>query len=399
MIRPFIQLAGATVALVLAAGSLHSEGLAQALFAALANHPGPAGKAAEVQGAEARLREARAARLPSVSTRLGNDDSAVVTLRQPLYAFDRINRSIASSKADLLREEADLQQVRRQLLEDTALAYSDVLTARARVAQHETYVTELETAVGAVARRASAKLATDADVRLAEVRLSEARGDLARARNEFDLALAGLRHMTVVETTPIGDVEDAYLEVPDPETLAELARSASALLAVKRAAVDAAAASAAHARRASAPTVYAEVSQSLSGESDTQVGVFLSYEIDGLGTAQRARNGAGEADIAAATKDLEMAENEVAFAVEEISLAQSVAQSLINLQKETLASYDAAVASHERLYAAGQLRWSDVLGIYRERHEHKVQLAELEGELRSASLRMAAMLGRLDPSE
>src|SRR5690606_38555412 len=124
------------------------DGLQAALRAALSWHPAVSGKQAQIKAREYSADTARAQRYPSLSlqaqqyteanrdTSTDEDLSTPVTLRarQPLWAFGRIDNSIAFADAETGVERVDLLRVRRQLLERTAVAYAQVLGARQRLA-------------------------------------------------------------------------------------------------------------------------------------------------------------------------------------------------------------------------------------------------------------------------
>ena len=50
----------------------------------------------------------------------------ILRVRQPIWAFGRIDNNIAVANAEVSTQRADLLRVRRQLLEDTAVAYAAV---------------------------------------------------------------------------------------------------------------------------------------------------------------------------------------------------------------------------------------------------------------------------------
>jgi adhesin transport system outer membrane protein len=104
-------------------------------------HPGLAGKGALVRAKEAAADSVRAQRYPSLSLNAGSGQrdgedtgqSGTITARQPMWAFGRISSAIDYADQDRRAQEADLWSARRQLLEDTAISYANVQTARERL--------------------------------------------------------------------------------------------------------------------------------------------------------------------------------------------------------------------------------------------------------------------------
>ena len=128
-------------------------GLEAALTAALSSHPAVAVKQAGVRAKGFAGDTARSQRYPSLVAQVqqavtGPNDAYAnpITLRarQPLWSFGRIDSNIAYADADMLAEQLDLQRVRRQLIDSTAVAYAKVLGSLQRqrmavdnLAEHE----------------------------------------------------------------------------------------------------------------------------------------------------------------------------------------------------------------------------------------------------------------------
>ena len=106
-------------------------GFEAALQATLNNHPALKGKTAEVDAKGYAAEAARALRYPSLSAELSSDDTNAdvfsLTAVQPLWAFGRIDSAIAYADADIIVESAELLQIKRDLIEQTAVAYARVL--------------------------------------------------------------------------------------------------------------------------------------------------------------------------------------------------------------------------------------------------------------------------------
>lgn len=124
--------------LALPVNAQQADGLQAALQAALTLHPAISGKQSQIKAREYSADAARAQRYPSLTAQAqqysgdnrdattGDDLSTPMTLRarQPVWAFGRIDKSIAFADADTDVERVDLLRVQRQLLEQTAVAYA-----------------------------------------------------------------------------------------------------------------------------------------------------------------------------------------------------------------------------------------------------------------------------------
>src|SRR4029434_5430286 len=106
-------------------GTAAADGLPDALQAALDNHPAVAGELAQVQAKRYAADAARGQRYPTVDAQAeqypersaaGEDVSQPYALRvrQPIWAFGRIDNNIAVADAEVSSQRADLLRVRRQ---------------------------------------------------------------------------------------------------------------------------------------------------------------------------------------------------------------------------------------------------------------------------------------------
>src|SRR5690606_1373420 len=91
---------------------------------------------------------------------------AALRVRQPIWAFGRIQSSIAAADAEVSAERADLLRVRRQLIERAAVAYAEVLGSQERVEIARQNVTEHRTLLAQIERRVTGQLASTADAHL-----------------------------------------------------------------------------------------------------------------------------------------------------------------------------------------------------------------------------------------
>ncbi|HWA63943.1 MAG TPA: TolC family protein, partial [Caulobacteraceae bacterium] len=187
--------------------------LPEAIALAQKNNPTLAQARAEADAAEARLGQARAARLPSVTVAggaaagtndlggffgFGRNDvhprQLALELRQPLFAGGALAAGVDRARAG--RDAAQLQVggARAMLSAEVAEAYVGVLSAREVARLNEAQVRQMQAIADQAQLRFKAGEVPRTDVAQAQARLAEARagqaradGDAARADSRFQL--------------------------------------------------------------------------------------------------------------------------------------------------------------------------------------------------------------------
>lgn len=396
---------------VVAPAPLASAGVVQALQSVLRLHPALQGKRAEVAAKQSLGEAARAQRLPSLSAQVAaqkNDQAGntpgSVRVRQPLWAFGRIDSAIALADADAQAEQADLLRVQRQLLDQTAAAYVRAWGARLRLGVGEDNQAELQGLLERIRRRQGGELASAADVRLAEARLTQARMQRDRLQTERQLAqteLEALTHSPVDSALPVP--QDILLP-GSRRDLAEslsLAEAAHADMAFKTRRVELAVAEIERERRASMPTIYLQADRSFQSPGDadpgTTVGVVLEAALDNLGLAARGRVGAAVSRREAAAADRETTLNDVQRTVRSLYLQRETQRQLRDNQAQAVAELRLLLDSYQRQYEAGYKSWLDVLNMQRELTEQRLAQVQAETDWLVFALRLAALSGELDP--
>lgn len=221
-----MTLARASIVLGLAAclaapQSAWALSLPEAIALAQRNNPALAQSRAQADGAAARLAQARAGRLPTLTlsadagqgtTDLGgffgfrsadvSPRGAAAEVRQPIFTGGAVSAAIARAKE---ARDAALAQVageRALLSARTAEAYVGVLSATEILRLNEAHVRQ----TAEIARQAELRFkggeVARTDVAQAKARLAGARADLARATG--DVARSEARFVAVVGTSPEG---------------------------------------------------------------------------------------------------------------------------------------------------------------------------------------------------
>ncbi|MEZ6936522.1 TolC family protein [Aeromonas caviae] len=400
--------------LTLPANAQQADGLQAALQAALSQHPAVSGKRAQIEAREYSADAARSQRYPSVTaqvqqysessrdTATGEDLSTPVTLRarQPLWAFGRIDNSIAFADADTEVERVDLLRVRRQLLEQTAVAYSNVLGSRQRLEVVQASLAAHQSLFEQISRREQGQLASTADVRLAATRLAQARARVERYEGELAIARSDLLALTQTPVPARQPVTPDLLLVSEGEALHQAALQGSAEVRYKKQEIERARASVEQVRTASMPTLYLQAEQDYDQPSyrdDTRVSLVLEGTLEGMGFATRGRTDAAVAQQSAAEDDLAYAVSELERSVRRLQRSRELQAGLVRVQTESLAELGAVLGSYQRQYVAGTKSWLDVLNIQREFSEQQLQLVQAKSDWEIYSLQLAALTGGLDP--
>lgn len=405
-------------ALLLASGAAlaaqPTDGLPAALQAALGWHPAINGKQAQIKAREHSADAARAQRYPTLSFQAqqygsgsgelaggtGAASPTTVRARQPLWAFGRIDSSIALADAETTLERVDLLRVRRELLERTSRAYARVLGSRQLLAVAHANLSAHQGLLEQIQRRQIGQLASVADVRLATTRMSQARARADRYLGELEIAQSDLLALTRVELAAEQPVPDELLAFGDAALLRQAALDHSAEVRLRRQEIERARAGVDQASTASMPTLYmqAEKDYDRPGYRDgVRLSLVFEATLEGMGFAAGSRTGAALAQQQAAEDGLADTSNEIERSVRSLLRSRQLQQQMIQVQGATLEELQEVLASYQRQYVAGSKSWLDVLNIQRELSEQQLQLAQAQSDWLVHSLQLATLIGQLDP--
>lgn len=383
--------------------ALPTPGLPGALQATLQNHPAIKGKQAEVAAQGYQVETVQAARYPNLSgqinTQESGDEYASLRLRQPLWAFGKIDTPIELAQRRLQVEKVALLQLQRQMVEKTAAAYARLIGVKQRLRVAEENVAEHNNLYERIERRQAGQLASPADVRLAGSRLMQAKAQRERLAGELQVATEELQSLTQVVVEVGESVEPLYSTLPEMSVVKEEALRVNADIQYKRELIEVAKSSAEQARVASTPTVYAEAERDFFDSplaNQTRLGIRLEGSIDGAGLGDLGRVKAASSQVEAARQDLSLTNNDVQLRISSLITNLNL-QSV--LKASLLASVEAVTETREsfvRQYESGLKSWLDVLNLQREMTEQQLLLVQADSDWLTLSLRLAALIGRLD---
>mgnify|MGYP003385528834 CR=1 FL=1 len=387
-----------------------TDGLEAALLAVLTHHPAIHGKRAEVQAREFAGDTARSPHFPTVSVQTQNlpagnssvdrtrEASTVSALRvrQPLWAFDRIDSSIALADADTQVDRANLLRVRRQLLENTAIAYAKVLGAQSKltIAQKSTHAHRQ--LLEQISRREINQISSRADVALASNRLTQASATELRFAGELEMAESDLRALTQepLAVTPLP--VNRYVAPGTVDDLQRIAGDHNADLALKSSQVERSKAVVRQTTAASMPTLYAQADKTYGqarGLDTNRFSFVLEATLDGFGLGWIGRSKSAASQQAAAEQDLVSTRIDVSRTVQRLYSTRKMQESLARSMVESLREFSRLSESYKRQYEAGTKSWLDVLNIEREFYDQQFQQSQAENDGMIATLQLMALTG------
>ena len=417
MFRPILIALGVGA---LAASPAAAMSLDQAIASALQNDPGLKRAQAERDAAAARVQQARAGALPSVtvsgSASAGSTDfgpffdfgrrdlhpsSAQLTLQQPIFAGGGVTAAIDQAKAGQAGARSQYENVRLGLIADVAEAYEAARRSDQVIALNQAEVEELVLFAEQARRRFSSGDAPRTDADRAETRLAQARADLARA--EGAAAQARARFHTLVGQEPEA-LQPPMSPPPTPKTIDEAVAQARANNPSLQAARSAVAAGQAGVRRAEAERL---PSVALVAEASSVRDQFLpGYRADGAVIGIQGRwaifSGglvAGKINEARAARrgaeaGLDQARNAVDEAVIDAWQMLHTAEAVAEAAAQQTRAADSALDGVKNEVRVGARPAIDQLDADREALAAKVAVLQAEAARLVAAYRLNAVTGR-----
>lgn len=394
--------------------------LQDAISLALQHDPGLKRAEAERDGARARLQEARAGRLPSVtasaSAAAGHTDfgqffgfggydlkprAAEISLQQPLFTGGAVSAAIGQAKALDLAARAQTQSTRLGLIADVAEAYVAVRTGEKSVELTRANVGELTVVRDQARLRFQGGDAPRTDLDNAQARLSGA--EAALASSEGGLARARARYRTLVGEEPAA-LDPPGEPPPGPADLSQAAAEADAnspSVAAAQAAVRAADEGVRQAKAGRLPTL------ALTAQASSVRDQFLpGYKADGASVGVQGRwtlfSGgliSGKIDEAAAgRRAAEDALDQARANVEEAAIdawqARQTADAVARAAADQAAAAESALYATRQEVRVGQKTTLELLDAEREALSARLGALQADGSRVVAAYRLNAVMGR-----
>ncbi|MBN8606709.1 MAG: TolC family outer membrane protein [Caulobacterales bacterium] len=290
--------AAGTIAALLASAPADAQTLDDAIAAALDTSPVLSAADARVDGADARLTQARSARFPQITARgqyaeaetdFGggrhdiNPRSGIVAAEQLLFAGGRVWAAERQARAGREASEAERDSVRAALIADVADAYLGLAVSRRALTLRTSNLAALTTLAEHAQSRFDAGDIARSDLAQAQARRAGAQAALAQARADEAGAVARFRRVIGIEPSALVAADTPPTTPATREEALAAAQHANAQLIALRQAETAAAAGIWRAASQHAPTV------SLSVEASSVRDEFLpGYRADGTALVARA---------------------------------------------------------------------------------------------------------------
>lgn len=385
-------------------GGQTKQGLSAAIQATMRYHPAIKGKQAELDASNSLVSSAKAGRYPDLSgqaqTLNNGENTGTLRLRQPLWAFGRIDSAIDQAQAQTVVEHQQFLKVKRELIEDVAVAYAQVRGLTVRVHISENNVQAHERLRQQIEARQQGQLASVADVRLATSRLLRAQGDYQRLMGERETALTQLQRLTQIEVSTELRLLDEQLILPPDIQVQRLAMANNVDVLVKQAQAKVAHWNIKNTQLADAPTLYFQIDQEIldspHGRDRTQASLVFEARTEGIGFTSRGRSKSARSRYQAAKFDVDSAKNDVRRKLDILLLSRSLQRRLRVSQTSAVAAVEDTLASFIRQYQSGRKSWLDVLNTQREVTQMKQQLALINHEWNTSTLRIAVLIGGFD---
>lgn len=382
-----------------------STSFATALNAMLERHPALLGKQAQIESKEFLLKGAKAERYPSLSVSYGedgdNNQEGAFILKQPLWAFGRIDAGIDYAKIDMTAESIDKLRLTRELLEDTAIAYAKVIGVQEQLQIIKENILKYQEFVEQVERRKMGRLASETDTQLAASRLTQAKAQEIQTQGDLRDALMVLQTLTQLPIESVDPIStDVFQYLSDDTSIRDKILKQSAEVQYKEQLVDLALKDVHRKRSNFMPTLYVKFSHEYSDNStypdESRFTLVMEGSLEGLGLINMYQEQSSASQLHAAQRDVEVTQFDLKNRLNTLLLNRKTQQSLIEIHQSSIDTLSATLASYLRQYQSGRKEWLDVLNVQREITEQKLSQAKAKNSLLINLLSLVALTGGLD---
>lgn len=388
-----------------ASAPLPANGFLAALRLAVRQNPESLLSGARIQEQRSLVEAAKAQWLPSGTVQgfaQTNTLPLSFSVQQPLYTFGRLKYTINTAKENEILATAKALRTKRDLVENTAIAYARVLTAKRQLATQANYLSNLEVLRRQISNRLQAQVAATVDLRLVENRLNQAESKGQQIIQDLQNANADLQALTSSQVSTEDQIPADLLELPArPELEALLFTNNVEILEAERE-IKLAESQLALTRTQSLPTLSLSVEQLAdvaSGISrEVNYGLSIGTGINGLGIQNAREIAAVRHQVDAAKYQKDAVSLQVKRYIERLVSQYSSTRIIIDANRDAIKQLTSLVSSYQNQYTAGFRSWLDLLNLYRELNESRLDLTASEGDLSILALQLNARAGRLDQS-
>ena len=379
-----------------------------ALALAVQFHPMLSARQSEYQAAIADLNAAKWSRFPSAGISLQgfkNDDDdentlnqEVLTVSQPIWTGGELTGKISLAKAKQDAAQFSIIEAEQEILEETILAFFEVLKAEERLDISISDVTEHERLYGIIQRKVEASTSPDVDLKLARARLSFSRSQALQNSSLLETARANLEQLVGQKVYKVRFPEfDESQALPLNEAV-EKGVSFSPAIQKIRLEIRGLAASVKVTRSSLFPQLSIgyrkRFGELRSGQENEEVFVGLEYQ-SGAGLSSRSSVESSQSKKRAMEDNLSALEREIRRKIKIIRQDLSASKMQLSPTELLVSSTSAIVESYLRQYTVGRKSWLDVLNAQRELVQARLSLVEYRTAFYTSHFRLSALVGDL----
>jgi outer membrane protein, adhesin transport system len=190
--------------------------LPDALALSLRSHPAVAAKKNEYMASESALEGSLYQRFPSISAQstaipINGTPTRTnsVRLEQPLWTGGRVTSQIEAATARLGSAKSSLNEVERDMVIKTAVAFIEVIRTSLRLEVAEENIIEFKRLLELIERRSKSEVSSLSEVIVARARLQQAKSDKINLESSYENSKADLEQLTGKK------IEQLVFPVPD----------------------------------------------------------------------------------------------------------------------------------------------------------------------------------------
>lgn len=379
-----------------------------ALALAVQFHPMLSARQSEYQAAIADLSAAKWSRFPSAGLSLQgfkNDDDdenilnqEVLTVSQPIWTGGQLTGKISLAKAKRDAAQFSIVDAEQEILEETILAFFEVLKATERLDISLSDVAEHERLYGIIQRRVEASTSPDVDLKLARARVAFSRSQALQNSSLLETARANLEQLIGQKVNHVSPPEFDESQVLHLNEALEKGVSFSPAIKKIRLEILGLAASVKVSRSALFPQLsigYRKRYGTLRSDQENE-DVFIGLEYQtGAGLSSRSSVKSSQSRKKAMQDTLSALEREIRRKIQIIWQDLSASRLQLSPTELLVDSTSAIVESYLRQYTVGRKSWLDVLNAQRELVQARLSLVEYQTALYNSHFRLSALVGDL----
>jgi adhesin transport system outer membrane protein len=346
-------------------------------------------------------------RLPSIALEAVAEDSddsmAYVRVLQPLWVGGRIDNAIEKAEIQVDLTKLQLHKTQRELMEETVIAFTNLTGLKERIQAASKNIEEHRELLDMISRRRSGKISSEADVQLAQSRLTQAVLTNEDLKGQLQIALNELYALTRTSLEAFDPVPDGWLVLPGHAQVESEVDNASPRLKLADSQIEIARMDRLISRSEFYPRVYGRLDQDIydkegtsSQQLDTELALVLEGSLDGAGFRTWEQVKSSEAIIRATQMQSRAERNDVNRITRSLLSDRDMRRQLVDLNQSLVQSTAHTLSSYSRQYEAGRKSWLDLLNIQREHSNARLNLAAVKSQYEQVSLRLAVQMGRLD---